>query len=62
LCAPVKEIRNFTGVGNSGDVKFLPKGGPREWRSRDRPGGLRKELKREKKKESERGESAFHIE
>jgi len=64
LRAAVKGLGNFSGVGNSSDVKFFPvsvrrEGGGRlgDWRWR-----LRQKGKRKKEKEGERGARAFHIE
>src|SRR5207253_8262302 len=53
LCAAVEEIRDFPGIGNSGDVQFLSVSGLHGGRGGGRRRGLRKKVKRKNEKRSE---------
>ena len=65
LRAAVKGLGDFSGVGNSSDVKFFPVSKRRKGGSVGRRGGwrrrLRKKEKRKKEKEGEHGAGAFHF-
>jgi len=64
LRAAVKDLGDFSGVGNSGDAKFFPVSKRREGGSGGRHGGgrrLREKVKWKNKKEGKSCESALHI-
>ncbi len=65
LRAAIECLGDFSGVGNSSDVKFFPVSKRREGGSGGRRGGwrrrLRKKGKRKKEKEGQRGERAIHF-
>ena len=62
LCAAIQDIGDFPGIRNSGKVQFLSVGGWKDGRGGGWRGGLREKVKRQKKKDGERWQSAFHIE
>ncbi len=66
LRAAIEDLGNFSSVGNTVNMQFLPKGGLNEGWSRTLGNRLRRSLrkkgKRKSEKEGERWENSFHVE